>query len=291
MVSGSCTDQSCQQPPRNCSQSFIICSQQTHLLSIIHLPHIHQKCESRNSNCGQRIGLSGEFYCMVNRQYHLCCTIIAQSTVQQQYIWIQLCKTFRSLPIGPFIQILHINRNHWVTVSNIYDSSGTPSISPLTVRMICSFFKPLASIHSVRFQIMNVKIQTNSNDCGLYVIASATQLALGGADPVKYNWDVLCLRQHLLKCLDEQHLSLFPCTCVGERKIHLGTRIRHTVVEKVYCLCKMPNDESLPMIMCDFCLIWYHQDCMGIKTEPSQKAKWRCTACNNDLDQLAKESH
>ena len=113
---------------------------------------------------------------------------------------IQLCKKFRSLPIGPFIKILHINRNHWVTVSNIgsnetwhkdtvyiYDSSGTPSISPSTVRMICSFFKPLASIHSVRFQIMNVKIQTNSNDCGLYVIVSATQLALGGADPVKYN--------------------------------------------------------------------------------------------------------
>lgn len=34
---------------------------------------------------------------------------------------------------------------------------------------------------------------------------------------------------------------------------------------KLYCICKKPYDEQIPMVGCDFCNEWYHYECVGLK--------------------------
>ena len=108
---------------------------------------------------------------------------------------------FRTVPhIAPFIQVLHLY-NHWVTVSNInvhakdkpltatvgvYDSRKEFKVSDSLVDMVCSFYKPPTS--PLHFDIVNMQIQENDDDCGLFAIASATELAYG-RDPSTCNWD------------------------------------------------------------------------------------------------------
>ena len=33
--------------------------------------------------------------------------------------------------------------------------------------------------------------------------------------------------------------------------------------DKLYCICKQPDDHSRPFIQCDDCKEWYHPECIG----------------------------
>ena len=105
---------------------------------------------------------------------------------------------FPPIPEGvPFIQILHVSKNHWITVSNInikhntptaypdtvriYDSGWAPNISLHTKEIICHFVKPKKDV--LFFDIMNVHAQPNLDNCGVFAIAFATEL-VHGQDPV-----------------------------------------------------------------------------------------------------------
>ena len=75
-------------------------------------------------------------------------------------------------------------------------------------------------------------MQTNGNDCGLYAIANATALAFG-RDPSKEQYIPSKLREHLLKCLEEKEMRLFP--------IAKGTSKRRKAIKKIekiklYCV-------------------------------------------------------
>ena len=85
----------------------------------------------------------------------------------------QLCKSvFQPIsPRSPFVQTLHINGSHWITVSNssfscrptssfihcvkIYDSGSPSSISVEIQNMVCSMMKPKSSM--LTFEIVNVQ--------------------------------------------------------------------------------------------------------------------------------------
>lgn len=99
-------------------------------------------------------------------------------------------------PNSHFIQILHVNESHWITISNvgkgarnmvyIYDSMS-PSSVPLDLQLvICSILKP--QTRTVSFGVVDVLSQTNGVDCGLYAIAFATDL-VHGEDPVNSHFD------------------------------------------------------------------------------------------------------
>ena len=118
-----------------------------------------------------------------------------------------------------FVQLLHINDCHWVTTSNVnvhggacypdtvcvYDSERPSTVHPDITRIVCSFFKCQSS--QLRIDIMNVFMQPNCNDCGIYAIANATELACG-ADPVRCNWDLHIMRQHLIECFENGVLTV-----------------------------------------------------------------------------------
>ena len=115
----------------------------------------------------------------------------------------------------------------------------------------------------LHFDLINVETQTNSHDCGVFAVAMATELALGG-DPASVRWDTKKMRQHLKSCLEEGTMRHFPM--LGRRRVALGARVRQTVLERVFCIasCRMPNDKNRAMISCDCCKAWFHIDCMEL---------------------------
>ena len=196
--------------------------------------------------------------------------------------------------LQPFIQILHINDSHWVVVSNadskeggyfrdtvcIYDSGSPYGISRYLKEVVCSFYKN-DKVDHLRFDLMNVQAQPNGYDCGVFALACATEIA-HGCDPVVCCWDVDRMRHHLLTCLERGEMLRFPTS--QRRNIRLGTRIRKTYKEEIFCSCRMLNDESREMIACDSCQKWFHSDCVSLDLKKSYKdCKWMCKCC----DQLA----
>jgi len=119
------------------------------------------------------------------------------------------------------VQILHIAGCHWAVVSNVdvreggchrdavgyYDSMRTLSIGLSTRKVVCSFFK--CKFSTLNFDLVDVMHQPNADDCGIFALAMATELAYDG-DPAVCKWDVETMRQHLLKCLEVGKIERFP---------------------------------------------------------------------------------
>ena len=209
----------------------------------------------------------------------------------------QLSKTqgFKPMQFSPFVQLLHVGECHWVTVSNIdlrsegayfnnfaqiYDSFVPSSITRQTMINVCSIMKTRKK--EIHFDLVNVMRQPNGSDCGLFAVAFATELA-HGYDPALCHWDTAVMRQHLISCLENRHLSRFPCS--KERRIRLGgRRIRKSFKEEVYCTCRSINDSSREMIECTNCCTWYHKDCEKVDCSKSFKGiRWSCSVCKSAL--------
>ena len=194
-------------------------------------------------------------------------------------------------PHSTFIQMLHISGCHWILASNItisdgssllhsvgiYDSLGLGSVSLSTKKQICSFVCPKCDTYL--FDLMNIQRQSNSSDCGLFVIACATEL-VHGCDPVLCMWDCSQMRVHLLHCLEEKQMCRFPCT--KRRRVPLGSRVKKSIREQIYCLCRMPNDKTMGMTECTRCLKWFHNECVGLEEIESdiRSLKWICGPCS-----------
>ncbi len=113
-----------------------------------------------------------------------------------------------------YIQILHCNGNHWITVStvncandvvNVYDSLYT-SITEETKDNLAKIFST-----SVKYYLPRVQIQKGAKDCGLFAMAFASYLAHGN-DPrlLQHCWfDQGCLRSTLLDCFEQKSVSDF----------------------------------------------------------------------------------
>jgi len=120
-----------------------------------------------------------------------------------------------------YIQILYINGNHWITVTDcnmatwnpsnerplIYDSKLPNKITLELKQQICSFARPMSQFF--RFDIMNIMPQPNSHDCGIIAIANAVEIACG-RNPAKCVWDLEKARHHLLQCLEKGHIRSIP---------------------------------------------------------------------------------
>ena len=206
---------------------------------------------------------------------------------------------FPRIPQGaPFVQILHVSNNHWITVSNIkqgthtpypdvvrvYDSGWSPNISLETKELICNFLKPEKDV--IFFDIMNVHAQPNLTDCGLFAVAFATEL-VHGEDPVLCNFDCAGMRTHLLAGLEAGLIGRFPCK--KKRRVPLASRVRKSIRELIYCTCRTPNNTDKAMIECDNCKRWFHTKCEGVEAKETFKGKqWRCSLCIDFVKSLTK---
>jgi len=84
---------------------------------------------------------------------------------------------------GPYVQIIHVNDNHWVTVAGIDGSlvklfdSVYCSLSESAKEQIALITKP--SKDFIAIDIENTQFQAGTSDCGLYAIAFATDICFG----------------------------------------------------------------------------------------------------------------
>lgn len=208
----------------------------------------------------------------------------------------QCGRDFKFRPVNArqkYVQILH-DRGHWITVSNIdtkqhdvtasvhvYDSYQPSDISLNVKKQVCSLIR--SSHDEVTFDIINIMPQPNSCDCGIFAIACATELAYGH-DPALCCWDVTQMRQHLQLCFESGKLSQFPTT--KRRRVPFGRRVKHMVLEKIYCLCRMPNERFRPMIQCENCFGWFHFDCVHYDSS----LEWKCPNCLQFLSETINDN-
>ena len=112
----------------------------------------------------------------------------------------------------PYIQIIHVNNNHWLTIAansstgpvEVYDSLNATELSAEALKLIQRYHGS-----SCKTNLMNIQQQKGSKDCGLFAIATATSLCFGD-DPTMISYNQEELRQHLLECLEAEDISPFP---------------------------------------------------------------------------------
>ena len=157
---------------------------------------------------------------------------LQDTVLQQNYSWEQ--------PTSQYVQFLHVNGNHWITISNINVSGLSTPQSAVFVydsmhgklsdetKMLISKFHQGKKLY---IYVMNVQQQTNSSDCGPFAIAFAKSI-LSGQDPTKLAFHDP--REHLLQNLPSNKIPQFPSS---------RTTCSQPVVQKaVYFPCGVGSD-------------------------------------------------
>jgi len=114
------------------------------------------------------------------------------------------------------VQILHINGNHWITVStlmstkNDYDVTVYDSLNSCvnhgTKMQLATLIK--TSRKSLQIKIACVNKQAGFNDCEVFAAAYCTALVYG-EDPSTLVYNQASMRKHLKLCLSRRKWSLF----------------------------------------------------------------------------------
>ena len=117
------------------------------------------------------------------------------------------------IQVSDFVQILHVNNNHWICVSsikcapgyvNLLDSQSKTEISQEIVGLVKNLLGP--SYKGINQQ--PVQQQQNNSDCGVFTIAFATCLVYG-QDPQLINFSIPMMHPHLLNCLQGSAIHPF----------------------------------------------------------------------------------
>ena len=169
---------------------------------------------------------------------------------------------------------------------NIYDSAGGCYLRIPAVRALCKSIER-SEIDILSMHFVNCDLQKNGNDCGLYAFANAVALC-NGLNPAHLVYNQNEMRSHLMKCMEKKEFTVFP----GETHISQGFQLNGTIVEKLYCSCKLPEDSEL-YFECSKCKGWYHTDCEGLghKTDIQvQKARnLKCLRCQTKKPRKGKK--
>ena len=128
----------------------------------------------------------------------------------------------------PLLQILHVDTNHWVTITTldcaqdevrIFDSAGNDYISLNLKQQICTLLQPQSD--RLKFVKVDMQRQMDTNSCGLFAIAVATEIIAGG-NPTDCKWDSEKMRPHLMECFVRKELTKFPlCGKRRNASLHL----------------------------------------------------------------------
>ena len=121
-------------------------------------------------------------------------------------------------PENAFVQILNVNDNHWITMSNIgcpkdtaviYDSlhHDINSYDDKLLRQMAYMLIP-RSRHMTLFTA-DMEKHVGTSDCGLFATAAATSLCLGLL-PQNCKWKQEKMREHLIRCFEGGVLKEFP---------------------------------------------------------------------------------
>ena len=82
------------------------------------------------------------------------------------------------------------------------------------------------------------------------------------------------MRQHLIRCLEDEHFEPFPRQDRLQKTAHKSQRVNCDI--DLFCSCSMPECYD-NMIECDLCLEWYHMGCVELIEEP--EGEWLRKVC------------
>ena len=197
---------------------------------------------------------------------------------------LQLTRTYHIQKGKIFVQILHVNHNHWVTISTV-------NCGPNTVKIYDTMHEELSmesktviadllqtSERYIKLEYVNVQRQIGGADCGLLAIAIATAICCG-QHPELLEIEQDKAREHLKSSFEQKLLNPFPSRpvsrepCIGEEKLH------------IYCYCRQ-IDDGQRMVICDKCDSWFHVACVKISAETLKKfnRRWFCRPCREHED-------
>ena len=191
-----------------------------------------------------------------------------------------------ALAEGEFIQILHKEDSHWITVSNIatgetgavciYDSLNDYNVPFAMKRIIAGLI--ISKKPCIPLRQEDVPLQGDFTSCGLFAIAFATSLCFG-QDPRRLIFDKASMRRHLLECLEKSEMRPFPVQ--GYRSPAMG-RLESF---RIYCKCRMPHNPSDAddFLRCHLCGKKYHPLCdddSKLHWKQSDDVQyWLCSEC------------
>ena len=110
------------------------------------------------------------------------------------------------------VQVIHSRGNHWIVASTIHAECGVvqvydsiySTVDDETRSSIKNLFIPLSSI-----QLIEVQKQVGGKDCGLFSCAISTALACG-LEPETLSFNQAAMHPHLIHCLEQKEMSVFP---------------------------------------------------------------------------------
>ena len=151
--------------------------------------------------------------------------------------------------ISQFVQIIHVNGNHWLCVSNkfspegtvdVYDCSPGNGISPSFQHQVAVILNCQSSNFTIRQ--VEVQRQIGNADCGLFFIAFAFSLCCG-LDPHNIHFNQSSMRAHFDLCVDNEKIDTFPTSSHWRRQI-TKNRIKSVKLMHVFCSCRLPWDKQ-----------------------------------------------
>ena len=182
-----------------------------------------------------------------------------------------------------YIQIINLRNLHWVCASSnstsgirvhdIFDSLSGNKVPNELNRVIAEY--SMCKEDDLQLKIKSVQQQNNGVDCGVFAIAFATSLAHGN-DPCTAAYNVPLMRSHLIKCLQQKKMELFPLTTKRVRRC-----IAKKIIVPIYCHCRRPYFEGKDkMVQCSHCAEWFHFKCEAIhQSKNMSKVTLKCQQC------------
>ena len=252
---------------------------------------LHLKISGSSQRSNSKLEISN---ILLNETSWLTCTVIDEAQHLLKVLADNKFGGFQSVSVGvsmqfeiqerEFIQILHCNSGHWLTISTIgcnpsevliYDSLYSGASECVQCQIATLLASP--SRH-ITLKFVDVQMQSGTYDCGLFAVAFATALVLG-CNPGQYFFNQRSMRKHLWSCIKNQKISIFPV--IKERRGK--QKVKATQQISLHCFCRLPDLSGIPMIECSRCITWYHTNiCVQVhKKFFMQKTEWNCPKCSS----------
>eukprot|EP00058_Branchiostoma_floridae_P016733 XP_002602221.1 hypothetical protein BRAFLDRAFT_76910 [Branchiostoma floridae] len=212
----------------------------------------------------------------------------AQSLLRRQYPALQgledpvfgLYEAGFAKMTGKGLQIHHSGSGtmHWVLSSYtdgqvyLYDSLGVAISKSLQIQL-CQSYAGFADQDTNVLTVLlpEVQHQWNAEDCGLFVIAWAVDIA-EGQDVSRLMYDDRKMRSHLEMCFKEEKLTPFP------RLTSRKWRVRPISAHQVSLVCHCDQGGRLGRLeRCKACRRIFHVSCLA--ASPPRDGTWACGDC------------
>ena len=198
---GQCSNAQC-----SCIRSGIFCSNHCHPGRVCKNREKQLYLSDKNIEIAKNGWLTDDHLLLVNsilkREYPEA-DGLQDTVLQQNCSW--------KVPVSEFVQFLHVEGNHWTTISNIGEKENCVNLYDSLYCGVSQTRKELIANYinqdRVKINVINVQQQENNSDCGVFAIAYVQSL-LEGNNPAEY--DLFHPRKHLANYLPTETLPKFP---------------------------------------------------------------------------------